>query len=147
MLVVILEIQKIWIIHRILDLLWVSYTANSQSLFKMADCIYLSLSLSISMLFDNKSVSFGKWKHCHLQFSLLFVIWVFIFRMVLLFGFLKLLCLNFACVILGYTETLDDDTEIVVPDDDYGLYAIDILDPSLVWSTILSMVFHNSEMM
>jgi hypothetical protein len=33
---------------------------------------------------------------------------------------------------LGYTETLDDATEIVVPDDDYGLYAIDILDPSLV---------------
>ncbi|TQD86246.1 hypothetical protein C1H46_028178 [Malus baccata] len=30
----------------------------------------------------------------------------------------------------GYTETLDKDTEIVVPDDDYGLYAIDILDPS-----------------
>ncbi|KAL9165552.1 hypothetical protein ABFS82_06G177700 [Erythranthe guttata] len=30
----------------------------------------------------------------------------------------------------GYTETLDDTTEIVVPKDDYGLYAIDILDPS-----------------
>ncbi|XP_043725383.1 phospholipase A(1) LCAT3-like [Telopea speciosissima] len=30
----------------------------------------------------------------------------------------------------GYTEALDDGTEIVVPDDDYGLYAIDILDPS-----------------
>ncbi|KAM1160804.1 hypothetical protein ACFX19_034361 [Malus domestica] len=30
----------------------------------------------------------------------------------------------------GYTETLDKDTEIVVPDDDYDLYAIDILDPS-----------------
>ncbi|XP_048424145.1 phospholipase A(1) LCAT3-like isoform X2 [Pyrus x bretschneideri] len=30
----------------------------------------------------------------------------------------------------GYTETLDKETEIVVPDDDYGLYAIDILDPS-----------------
>ncbi|XP_034219658.1 phospholipase A(1) LCAT3 isoform X2 [Prunus dulcis] len=30
----------------------------------------------------------------------------------------------------GYTETLDKDTEIVVPGDDYGLYAIDILDPS-----------------
>ncbi|TQD89526.1 hypothetical protein C1H46_024925 [Malus baccata] len=29
----------------------------------------------------------------------------------------------------GYTETLDKKTEIVVPDDDYGLYAIDILDP------------------
>jgi hypothetical protein len=32
----------------------------------------------------------------------------------------------------GYTEALDDSTEILVPDDDYGLYAIDILDPSLV---------------
>ncbi|KAL1542580.1 Phospholipase A(1) lcat3 [Salvia divinorum] len=31
----------------------------------------------------------------------------------------------------GYTETLDDSTEVVVPQDDYGLYAIDILDPSL----------------
>lgn len=33
----------------------------------------------------------------------------------------------------GYTESLDDCTEIVVPQDDYGLYAIDILDPSAVW--------------
>lgn len=32
----------------------------------------------------------------------------------------------------GYTETLDENTEIVVPEDDYGLYAIDILDPSMV---------------
>ncbi|KAK6137726.1 hypothetical protein DH2020_028531 [Rehmannia glutinosa] len=31
----------------------------------------------------------------------------------------------------GYTEALDDSTEITVPQDDYGLYAIDILDPSL----------------
>ncbi|KAF8404335.1 hypothetical protein HHK36_009218 [Tetracentron sinense] len=31
----------------------------------------------------------------------------------------------------GYTKSLDDNTEIVVPDDDYRLYAIDILDPSL----------------
>nr|GEW55162.1 phospholipase A(1) LCAT3-like [Tanacetum cinerariifolium] len=30
----------------------------------------------------------------------------------------------------GYTEALDDTSDIVVPDDDYGLYAIDILDPS-----------------
>ncbi|KAJ8746828.1 hypothetical protein K2173_003834 [Erythroxylum novogranatense] len=30
----------------------------------------------------------------------------------------------------GYTEVLDSNTEIVIPDDDYGLYAIDILDPS-----------------
>ncbi|KAL5566688.1 hypothetical protein UlMin_029852 [Ulmus minor] len=32
----------------------------------------------------------------------------------------------------GYTEALDENTEIVVPDDDYGLYAIDILDPSTI---------------
>ncbi|EYU39472.1 hypothetical protein ABFS82_06G201800 [Erythranthe guttata] len=32
----------------------------------------------------------------------------------------------------GYTEALDDNTEIVVPQDDYGLYAIDILDPSVM---------------
>lgn len=32
----------------------------------------------------------------------------------------------------GYTESLDKDIEILVPDDDYGLYAIDILDPSFV---------------
>ncbi|KAL9263105.1 Phospholipase A(1) LCAT3-like protein [Drosera capensis] len=31
----------------------------------------------------------------------------------------------------GYTEGLDDTCEITVPDDDFGLYAIDILDPSL----------------
>ncbi|KAH6757525.1 lecithin:cholesterol acyltransferase 3 [Perilla frutescens var. hirtella] len=30
----------------------------------------------------------------------------------------------------GYTEALDDSSEIIVPQDDYGLYAIDILDPS-----------------
>ncbi|KAL2549275.1 phospholipase A(1) LCAT3-like [Forsythia ovata] len=30
----------------------------------------------------------------------------------------------------GYTEVLDDSSEIVVPQDDHGLYAIDILDPS-----------------
>lgn len=32
----------------------------------------------------------------------------------------------------GYTEALDDDSEILVPDDDHGLYAIDILDPSVL---------------
>ncbi|XP_065874801.1 phospholipase A(1) LCAT3 [Euphorbia lathyris] len=31
----------------------------------------------------------------------------------------------------GYTEVLDQSTELVVPDDDHGLFAIDILDPSL----------------
>ncbi|KAG2696917.1 hypothetical protein I3760_07G082100 [Carya illinoinensis] len=43
----------------------------------------------------------------------------------------------------GYTETLDDDTEILVPDDDYGLYAIDILDPSLVMKLLhFTEVYH-----
>lgn len=37
------------------------------------------------------------------------------------------------CVFPGYTEPLDKNTELLVPDDDYGLYAIDILDPSPVW--------------
>ena len=37
----------------------------------------------------------------------------------------------------GYTETLDQSTEIVVPDDDHGLYAIDILDPSPVEGKLL----------
>ncbi|QHO12003.1 F-box/LRR-repeat protein [Arachis hypogaea] len=32
----------------------------------------------------------------------------------------------------GYTETLDWKSDIVVPEDDLGLYAIDILDPSLL---------------
>jgi hypothetical protein len=32
----------------------------------------------------------------------------------------------------GYVESLDDDVEIVVPDDDHGLFAIDVLDPSWV---------------
>lgn len=50
---------------------------------------------------------------------------------------LKLMDLLFS----GYTESLDDDIEILVPDDDYGLYAIDILDPSWVKSALL---FNNS---
>ncbi|KAG7623857.1 hypothetical protein ISN45_At03g002800 [Arabidopsis thaliana x Arabidopsis arenosa] len=33
---------------------------------------------------------------------------------------------DFVC----YTEPLDDNIEVLVPDDDHGLYAIDILDPS-----------------
>lgn len=37
-----------------------------------------------------------------------------------------------SCSFVGYTEPLDDTTDIVVPQDDYGLYAIDILDPSFV---------------
>uniref|UniRef100_A0A453LAN6 Uncharacterized protein n=1 Tax=Aegilops tauschii subsp. strangulata TaxID=200361 RepID=A0A453LAN6_AEGTS len=32
----------------------------------------------------------------------------------------------------GYVESLDDDVETVVPDDDHGLFAIDVLDPSWV---------------
>ncbi|KAI8556025.1 hypothetical protein RHMOL_Rhmol05G0220800 [Rhododendron molle] len=43
----------------------------------------------------------------------------------------------------GYTESLDDSTEIVVPEDDYGLYAIDILDPSVFVKLIhLTEVYH-----
>ncbi|XP_057962861.1 phospholipase A(1) LCAT3 [Malania oleifera] len=47
----------------------------------------------------------------------------------------------------GYTEALANDTEIVVPDDDFGLYAIDILDPSL-WIKCLHLkeVYHFHEM-
>lgn len=39
---------------------------------------------------------------------------------------------NLECFFAGYTEPLDDNIEILVPDDDHGLYAIDILDPSWV---------------
>lgn len=47
----------------------------------------------------------------------------------------------------GYTEVLDSDTEIVVPDDDSGLYAIDILDPSWFVKLIhLSGVYHFHDM-
>ncbi|KAJ6726831.1 LECITHIN-CHOLESTEROL ACYLTRANSFERASE-RELATED [Salix purpurea] len=47
----------------------------------------------------------------------------------------------------GYTEVLDSDTEIVVPDDDSGLYAIDILDPSWFVKFIhLSGVYHFHDM-
>lgn len=34
-------------------------------------------------------------------------------------------------------EPLDDDVEIVVPEDDHGLFAIDILDPSWVSLCVL----------
>uniref|UniRef100_A0A803L440 Uncharacterized protein n=1 Tax=Chenopodium quinoa TaxID=63459 RepID=A0A803L440_CHEQI len=48
---------------------------------------------------------------------------------------------------MGYTEELDKNSEIVVPDDDYGLYAIDILDPSLFVKCInLTDVYHFHEM-
>nr|GMD78130.1 phospholipase A(1) LCAT3 isoform X2 [Ipomoea batatas] len=47
----------------------------------------------------------------------------------------------------GYTESLDDSSEIAVPDDDYGLYAIDILDPSWFAKCIhLSDVYHFHDM-
>ena len=41
-----------------------------------------------------------------------------------------------ACSCAGYVEPLDDDVEIVVPEDDHGLYAIDVLDPSWVSSRV-----------
>ena len=40
------------------------------------------------------------------------------------------------CSCAGYVEPLDDDVEIVVPEDDHGLYAIDVLDPSWVSSRV-----------
>ncbi|KAK3023838.1 hypothetical protein RJ639_044555 [Escallonia herrerae] len=47
----------------------------------------------------------------------------------------------------GYTESLDDSTEIVVPPDDYGLYAIDILDPSFLTKLLhLTEVYHFHDM-
>ncbi|XP_050207946.1 phospholipase A(1) LCAT3 [Mercurialis annua] len=47
----------------------------------------------------------------------------------------------------GYTEVLDDSSEIVVPDDDHGLYAIDVLDPSLLVQLIhLTEVYHFHDM-
>ncbi|EPS69815.1 hypothetical protein M569_04944, partial [Genlisea aurea] len=47
----------------------------------------------------------------------------------------------------GYTEPLDDTTEITVPQDDYGLYAIDILDPSLFVKLLrLSSLYHFHDM-
>ncbi|KAL7586321.1 hypothetical protein Lser_V15G35678 [Lactuca serriola] len=47
----------------------------------------------------------------------------------------------------GYTEELDDSSDIVVPQDDYGLYAIDILDPSF-WIKLLQVtdVYHFHDM-
>ncbi|GAB4835362.1 Phospholipase A(1) lcat3 [Ancistrocladus abbreviatus] len=49
--------------------------------------------------------------------------------------------------VTGYTEELDDSCEIVVPDDDFGLYAIDILDPSLfVKGLHLTELYHFHDM-
>ncbi|KAK9195113.1 hypothetical protein WN943_003232 [Citrus x changshan-huyou] len=52
--------------------------------------------------------------------------------------------LNVKLVTLGYTESLNKDTEIVVPEDDYGLYAIDILDPSFVRPKFPPINIHDS---
>ncbi|CAA6667808.1 unnamed protein product [Spirodela intermedia] len=47
----------------------------------------------------------------------------------------------------GCTECLDPHIEIVVPDDDYGLYAIDILDPSWFTKLVhLTDVYHFHDM-
>ncbi|KAG8390722.1 hypothetical protein BUALT_Bualt01G0113000 [Buddleja alternifolia] len=47
----------------------------------------------------------------------------------------------------GYTESLDDSTEIIVPQDDHGLYSIDILDPSLFVKLLhLTDVYHFHDM-
>lgn len=47
----------------------------------------------------------------------------------------------------GYTEAIEKDTEVVVPDDDYGLYAIDILDPSSVVKCLhVTEVYHFHDM-
>ena len=42
----------------------------------------------------------------------------------------------------GYVDPLDPDIEIVVPDDDSGLYAIDILDPS--WVSLLKVIYYGN---
>ncbi|RWW10919.1 hypothetical protein GW17_00025508 [Ensete ventricosum] len=44
----------------------------------------------------------------------------------------------------GYTESLNVDDEIVVPEDDYGLQAIDILDPSLVILALVCIPLDNN---
>ncbi|XLR04227.1 hypothetical protein S83_070425, partial [Arachis hypogaea] len=47
----------------------------------------------------------------------------------------------------GYTETLDQKSDIVVLEDDHGLYAIDILDPSLFTKCIhLTEMYHFHDM-
>ncbi|XP_074322608.1 phospholipase A(1) LCAT3 [Apium graveolens] len=47
----------------------------------------------------------------------------------------------------GYTESVDDSIEVAVPQDDYGLYAIDILDPSyMVKCMHLTDVYHFHDM-
>ncbi|QCE12457.1 phospholipase A(1) LCAT3 [Vigna unguiculata] len=47
----------------------------------------------------------------------------------------------------GYCETLDKKSKLVVPDDDHGLYAIDILDPSWFTKCVhLTEVYHFHDM-
>ncbi|KAL5703048.1 phospholipase A1 [Ranunculus cassubicifolius] len=47
----------------------------------------------------------------------------------------------------GYTESVDKNTEVVVPQDDYGLYAIDILDPSWLMKLLhVKDVYHFHDM-
>lgn len=47
----------------------------------------------------------------------------------------------------GYTESLDKKSDIVVPQDDHGLYAIDILDPSWFTKCVhLTEVYHFHDM-
>ncbi|XLS58143.1 hypothetical protein HN51_007898 [Arachis hypogaea] len=48
---------------------------------------------------------------------------------------------------LRYTETLDQKSDIMVPENDHGLYTIDILDPSLFTKCIhLTEVYHFHDM-
>ncbi|KAI3517859.1 hypothetical protein L1887_17080 [Cichorium endivia] len=47
----------------------------------------------------------------------------------------------------GYTKELDDSSDIVVPQDDFGLYSIDILDPSLLIKLLhVTDVYHFHDM-
>lgn len=41
------------------------------------------------------------------------------------------------CFGAGKTVSLDEKTKIIVPEDRYGLYAIDVLDPDMVNTFIL----------
>ncbi|XLR07812.1 hypothetical protein S83_035750, partial [Arachis hypogaea] len=59
----------------------------------------------------------------------------------MIFGLLLFLKIVFN--FLGYTETLDQKSDIAVPEDDHGLNAIDILDPSIFTKCIyLTEVYH-----
>lgn len=60
-----------------------------------------------------------------LPFINLFLFHLFVW-LILIFNFF------FSKSFSGYVEPLEEGVEIVVPENDHGLYAIDILDPSLV---------------